>query len=94
VTLNPQYALLIFQSVGSVYCAGLYHVVWWVITNVSEQRAASILIVEMTQIGKVTCFYKTWGGGQEWPIRARDGKKEARPQPTHGNLRPWRVQQL
>lgn len=92
--LNPQYALLIFQNVGSVYCTGLYHTIWWVITNLSEQQASSIFIVEMRQFGKMTCLYKMWGGGQEWQIRARDGKKEAGSQLTHGNHRPWRVQQL
>ena len=92
--LNAQYAFLIFQSVGSDYCTVLYHIVWWVIASVSEQQAASIFIVEMSQIGKLTCFYKTWAGGQKWPIGARDGKKEAGPQLTHGNHRPGRVQQL
>jgi len=74
VRLNSQYALLISQSIGSDYFTWLYHVVWWVITNVSEQQVASIFIVEMSQIGKVAYLYETWGGGQEWPIRARDGK--------------------
>jgi hypothetical protein len=75
-----QYELLMSQSAGSVYYAGLCHsVVWWVVVNVSEQQAASIFIVEMIQIGKVAGFYEKWGGGVEWPIRARDGKEEMGP---------------
>jgi len=94
VRINSQYALLIFQSIGSDYHTGLFHIVWWVITKVSEQQVTSIFIVEISQIGKVACFYNMWGGGQEWPIRARDGKKEAGLQLTRGNHRPCRVQQL
>ena len=92
--INSQYALLIFQSIGSDYHTGLFHIVWWVITKVSEQQVTSIFIVEISQIGKVACFYNMWGVGQEWPIRARDGKKEAGLQLTRGNHRPCRVQQL
>jgi hypothetical protein len=65
-----------------------------VFTNVSEQQATYIFIVEMSQFGKVACFYKMWGGVLEWPFRARDGKEEAGPQLTLGNHRPWKVQQL
>jgi len=50
VRLNSQYPLLISQSVGSDYFTWLYHVVWWVITNVSEQQVASIFIVIVTYL--------------------------------------------
>jgi hypothetical protein len=64
------------------------------VTNVSEQQAASIFVVEMSQIGKVAGFSEKWGGRLELPIRARYGKEETGPQQANGNHRPWKVLQL
>lgn len=64
------------------------------VTNISEQHAASIFIVKMSPDRKVAGFYEKWGGGVERPIRARNGKEKTGLHQAYGNHGFWKVQQL